>query len=59
MLFCAGAWLALFDKILDYLEVPHSISVGAQPQWTCQLPLPVMFEVCHMRGCCCCIQMPL
>ena len=32
----AGPWLALFDKILDYLEVPHSIQVGAQPQTICQ-----------------------
>ena len=34
-----GPWLVLFDKILDYIEVPHSIQVGAQPQRTCQPPV--------------------
>ncbi len=25
---CAGAWLMLFDKLLDYMDIPHSIVIG-------------------------------
>ena len=40
----AGSWLVLFDKILDYIEVPHSIQVGVHPQKTGQPPVHISFQ---------------